>query len=146
MCDFLLQSFVSLHTSSWRQMNMCALLGRNSRFAAPHTIPTLTTMSPGNIPLRRSVAYIWVLGSLIGETDYLYALSLYVFLQIPTIEEKVRSSGENRLDIQSILTIPAVNLADTGNISCIGTNEAGVNSSTTYLLVVGKPRKQSHWP
>lgn len=62
-------------------------------------------------------------------------------LQKATIEERVRSSGENRLDIQSILTISAVDLADTGNISCIGTNEAGVNSSTTYLLVVGKPRK-----
>ncbi|CAG06279.1 unnamed protein product, partial [Tetraodon nigroviridis] len=46
---------------------------------------------------------------------------------------------ENRLDIQSILTISAVVLADTGNISCIGTNEAGVNSSNTYLLVVEKP-------
>ncbi|XP_033488782.2 macrophage colony-stimulating factor 1 receptor isoform X1 [Epinephelus lanceolatus] len=56
----------------------------------------------------------------------------------PLIEERVRSSGENRLDIQSILTIPAVDLADTGNISCTGTNEAGVNSSTTYLLVVDK--------
>uniref|UniRef100_A0A667ZXZ5 receptor protein-tyrosine kinase n=1 Tax=Myripristis murdjan TaxID=586833 RepID=A0A667ZXZ5_9TELE len=56
-----------------------------------------------------------------------------------TVEEKVRSSGENRLDIESILTISAVDLADTGNISCIGTNEAGVNSSTTYLLVVDKP-------
>ncbi|XP_068182085.1 macrophage colony-stimulating factor 1 receptor isoform X1 [Antennarius striatus] len=56
-----------------------------------------------------------------------------------TIEERVRSSGENRLDIQSILTIPAVALGDTGNISCIGTNEAGVNRSTTYLLVVDKP-------
>uniref|UniRef100_A0A8C9YRY1 receptor protein-tyrosine kinase n=1 Tax=Sander lucioperca TaxID=283035 RepID=A0A8C9YRY1_SANLU len=56
----------------------------------------------------------------------------------PTIEEKVRSSGENRLDIQSILTIHAADLADTGNISCTGTNEAGVNSSTTYLLVVDK--------
>ncbi|TKS72411.1 Macrophage colony-stimulating factor 1 receptor 1 [Collichthys lucidus] len=53
------------------------------------------------------------------------------------VEEKVRSSGENRLDIQSILTISSVDLTDTGNISCIGTNEAGVNSSTTYLLVVG---------
>lgn len=57
----------------------------------------------------------------------------------PTIEEKVRSSGENRLDIQSILTISAVDLGDTGNISCIGINEAGVNSTTTYLLVVDKP-------
>lgn len=57
----------------------------------------------------------------------------------PTIEEKVKSSGKNRLDIESILTISAVDLADTGNISCIGTNEAGVNSTTTYLLVVDKP-------
>uniref|UniRef100_A0A672YWW4 receptor protein-tyrosine kinase n=1 Tax=Sphaeramia orbicularis TaxID=375764 RepID=A0A672YWW4_9TELE len=57
----------------------------------------------------------------------------------PTIEERVRSSGENRLDIESILTISAVDPTDTGNISCVGTNEAGVNSSTTYLLVVDKP-------
>ncbi|XP_075337399.1 macrophage colony-stimulating factor 1 receptor isoform X1 [Odontesthes bonariensis] len=63
----------------------------------------------------------------------------YTTKSIPTVEEKVRSSGENRLDIQSILTIAAVDLADTGNITCVGTNEAGVNSSTTYLLVVGKP-------
>ncbi|KAM3866531.1 macrophage colony-stimulating factor 1 receptor [Diretmus argenteus] len=56
-----------------------------------------------------------------------------------TIEEKVQSSGENRLDIESILTIHSVDLADRGNITCIGTNEAGVNSSTTYLLVVDKP-------
>ncbi|XP_056151580.1 macrophage colony-stimulating factor 1 receptor [Lampris incognitus] len=55
-----------------------------------------------------------------------------------TIEEEVRSNGENRLDIESILTIPVVDIADTGNISCIGTNEAGVNSSTTYLKVVEK--------
>lgn len=60
-----------------------------------------------------------------------------------TLEERVRSNGENRLDIQSILTISAVDLEDTGNISCIGTNEAGVNSSTTYLLVVGKPQSLS---
>lgn len=63
----------------------------------------------------------------------------YTTKTTPVIEEKVRSSGENRLDIQSILTISAVDLADTGNISCIGTNEAGVNSTTTYLLVVDKP-------
>uniref|UniRef100_A0A8C5DMS9 receptor protein-tyrosine kinase n=1 Tax=Gouania willdenowi TaxID=441366 RepID=A0A8C5DMS9_GOUWI len=58
---------------------------------------------------------------------------------LPTIEERVRSSGENRLDINSILTISAVDLTDTGNLTCIGTNEAGSNSSTTYLLVVDKP-------
>ncbi|KAM9795663.1 macrophage colony-stimulating factor 1 receptor [Neosynchiropus ocellatus] len=57
----------------------------------------------------------------------------------PRIEEKARSGGENRLDIESIFTIPAVMPTDTGNISCIGTNEAGVNSSTTYLLVVDEP-------
>ncbi|XP_077387869.1 macrophage colony-stimulating factor 1 receptor isoform X2 [Festucalex cinctus] len=64
---------------------------------------------------------------------------IYTTKSKPTIEERVRSSGGNRLDIQSILTIPAVDLSDTGNISCIGTNEAGMNSSTTYLLVVDKP-------
>uniref|UniRef100_A0A3Q2Z5A3 receptor protein-tyrosine kinase n=1 Tax=Hippocampus comes TaxID=109280 RepID=A0A3Q2Z5A3_HIPCM len=64
---------------------------------------------------------------------------VYTTKSKPTIEERVRSSGENRLDIQSILTIPAVDPADTGNISCVGTNEAGMNSSTTYLLVVDKP-------
>ncbi|XP_061581158.1 macrophage colony-stimulating factor 1 receptor isoform X1 [Cololabis saira] len=63
----------------------------------------------------------------------------YITKSQTTIEEKVRSNGENRLDIQSILSIAAVDLADTGNISCVGTNEAGVNSSTTYLLVVDKP-------
>lgn len=57
-----------------------------------------------------------------------------------TVEETAHSQGQNRLDIQSILTISAVDLADTGNITCIGTNEAGENSTTTYLLVVGKPR------
>lgn len=146
MCDFfLLQSFVSLRTSSWRRTSMCALLGRNSRSAAPHTTQTLTTTSPGNIPPSRSVWY--TLGSLTGANNELFAWGLvFVCPQKPTIEERVRSSGENRLDIQSILTIPAVDLGDTGNISCIGTNEAGVNSSTTYLLVVGKPQKQPHRP
>ncbi|KAM6953202.1 macrophage colony-stimulating factor 1 receptor 1-like [Aplochiton taeniatus] len=52
------------------------------------------------------------------------------------VEEDVHLNGDNRLDIESTLTIPAVSQSDTGNISCIGTNEAGVNSSTTYLLVV----------
>lgn len=56
-----------------------------------------------------------------------------------TVEERARSQGENGLDIQSILTISAVDHADTGNITCIGTNEAGENSTTTYLLVVDKP-------
>lgn len=58
--------------------------------------------------------------------------------QRPIIEEDVRSSGQNRLDIGSILTAHSVGLDDTGNITCIGTNEAGVNSSTTYLRVIGK--------
>ncbi|CAB1325237.1 unnamed protein product, partial [Coregonus sp. 'balchen'] len=41
-----------------------------------------------------------------------------------TIEENVQSK-DSRLDIESILTIPAVDQSDTGNITCIGTNEAG---------------------
>uniref|UniRef100_A0A8C7L0G3 receptor protein-tyrosine kinase n=1 Tax=Oncorhynchus kisutch TaxID=8019 RepID=A0A8C7L0G3_ONCKI len=55
-----------------------------------------------------------------------------------TIEENVQSK-DSRLDIESILTIPAVDQSDTGNITCTGTNEAGVNSSATYLLVVEEP-------
>uniref|UniRef100_A0A4W5L8H6 receptor protein-tyrosine kinase n=1 Tax=Hucho hucho TaxID=62062 RepID=A0A4W5L8H6_9TELE len=55
-----------------------------------------------------------------------------------TIEENVQSR-DSRLDIESILTIPAVDQSDTGNITCTGTNEAGVNSSATYLLVVEEP-------
>ncbi|KAG9346715.1 hypothetical protein JZ751_007029 [Albula glossodonta] len=54
------------------------------------------------------------------------------------VEEKVHSEG-SRLDIQSILTIPSVKKADTGNITCLGVNEAGVNSSSTYLQVVDGP-------
>uniref|UniRef100_A0A673XCG7 receptor protein-tyrosine kinase n=1 Tax=Salmo trutta TaxID=8032 RepID=A0A673XCG7_SALTR len=53
-----------------------------------------------------------------------------------TIEQKVQSVDSNRLDIESILTIPVVDQSDTGNITCIGTNEAGVNKSTTSLMVV----------
>ncbi|XP_055782592.1 macrophage colony-stimulating factor 1 receptor 1-like isoform X2 [Salvelinus fontinalis] len=55
-----------------------------------------------------------------------------------TIEQKVQSVDSNRLDIESILTIPVVDQSDTGNITCIGTNEAGVNKSTTSLMVVEK--------
>lgn len=61
-----------------------------------------------------------------------------LFLQRFTIEQKVQSVDSNRLDIESILTIPVVDQSDTGNITCIGTNEAGVNKSTTSLMVVGK--------
>uniref|UniRef100_A0A8C9VJU0 receptor protein-tyrosine kinase n=1 Tax=Scleropages formosus TaxID=113540 RepID=A0A8C9VJU0_SCLFO len=45
----------------------------------------------------------------------------------------------SRLNIKSILTIRAVTLSDTGNYTCIGVNEAGINSSTTYLKVIEKP-------
>ena len=47
-------------------------------------------------------------------------------------------NGENRLDIESILTAKSLSPDDAGNITCIGTNEAGVNSSTTYLRVIGR--------
>ncbi|CAL8263962.1 unnamed protein product [Lota lota] len=56
-----------------------------------------------------------------------------------TIKEDARSNGENRLDIESILTANSLGPDDTGNITCIGTNEAGVNSSTTYLRVIDQP-------
>lgn len=45
-------------------------------------------------------------------------------------------------EINSTLILPAVTMSDSGNITCIGTNEAGVNSSTTRLLVIGKKHGQ----
>uniref|UniRef100_A0A8C7PA18 receptor protein-tyrosine kinase n=1 Tax=Oncorhynchus mykiss TaxID=8022 RepID=A0A8C7PA18_ONCMY len=51
-------------------------------------------------------------------------------------KKAIQSVDSNRLDIESILTIPVVDQSDTGNITCIGTNEAGVNKSTTSLMVV----------
>ena len=59
-------------------------------------------------------------------------------LQRTTVKEDARSNGENRLDIESILTAKSLSPNDAGNITCIGTNEAGVNSSTTYLRVIGR--------
>uniref|UniRef100_A0A3B1K7Q1 receptor protein-tyrosine kinase n=1 Tax=Astyanax mexicanus TaxID=7994 RepID=A0A3B1K7Q1_ASTMX len=57
---------------------------------------------------------------------------------LPPPEEKSKAKGDG-LAIESILTIPAVSLSDSGNITCTGVNDAGVNSSTTRLLVVDKP-------
>ncbi|XP_067313076.1 macrophage colony-stimulating factor 1 receptor-like isoform X2 [Pseudorasbora parva] len=57
---------------------------------------------------------------------------------LPQAEEKSRMLGD-RLAIESILSIPAVQLSDSGNITCTGQNNAGANSSTTQLLVVGEP-------
>ncbi|XP_072524382.1 macrophage colony-stimulating factor 1 receptor [Salminus brasiliensis] len=57
---------------------------------------------------------------------------------LPSPEERSRSKGDG-LAIVSTLTIPAVRLSDSGNITCTGINDAGVNSSTTQLLVVEKP-------
>lgn len=57
---------------------------------------------------------------------------------LPKAEEKSTMEGD-RLAIESILTIPSVQLSHTGNITCTGQNEAGANSSTTQLLVVEEP-------
>ncbi|XP_059372349.1 macrophage colony-stimulating factor 1 receptor [Carassius carassius] len=57
---------------------------------------------------------------------------------LPRAEEKSKMEGD-RLAIESILIIPAVQLSDSGNITCTGQNEAGANSSTTQLLVVDEP-------
>ncbi|XP_058852063.1 macrophage colony-stimulating factor 1 receptor 1 isoform X3 [Acipenser ruthenus] len=51
------------------------------------------------------------------------------------VSEEVKYDG-SQLSIMSIFEISAVKTSDTGNITCIGMNEAGVNSSTTYLQVV----------
>uniref|UniRef100_A0A8C1ZR72 receptor protein-tyrosine kinase n=1 Tax=Cyprinus carpio TaxID=7962 RepID=A0A8C1ZR72_CYPCA len=57
---------------------------------------------------------------------------------LPRAAEKSTMEGD-RLAIESILIIPAVQLSDSGNITCTGQNEAGANSSTTQLLVVDEP-------
>uniref|UniRef100_A0A8C1ZPR7 receptor protein-tyrosine kinase n=1 Tax=Cyprinus carpio TaxID=7962 RepID=A0A8C1ZPR7_CYPCA len=57
-----------------------------------------------------------------------------------THSSRTKSTMEgDRLAIESILIIPAVQLSDSGNITCTGQNEAGANSSTTQLLVVDEP-------
>ncbi|KAG7275738.1 LOW QUALITY PROTEIN: hypothetical protein CRUP_009841 [Coryphaenoides rupestris] len=53
-----------------------------------------------------------------------------------TIEEDVRSSGENRLDIESILTAYSVGPGDEGTSPASAPTRPG---STTYLRVVDKP-------
>ncbi|KAK7137583.1 hypothetical protein R3I94_013286 [Phoxinus phoxinus] len=58
--------------------------------------------------------------------------------KLPQAEETPKMQGD-RLAIESILNIPAVQLSDSGNITCTGQNEAGANSSTTQLLVVDEP-------
>ncbi|XP_051506477.1 macrophage colony-stimulating factor 1 receptor-like isoform X2 [Myxocyprinus asiaticus] len=58
--------------------------------------------------------------------------------KLPRAKEKSAMKGD-RLAIESILTIPAVQLSDSGNITCTGQNEAGANRSTTHLLVVDEP-------
>uniref|UniRef100_A0A8C4XCN2 receptor protein-tyrosine kinase n=1 Tax=Erpetoichthys calabaricus TaxID=27687 RepID=A0A8C4XCN2_ERPCA len=45
---------------------------------------------------------------------------------------------DTHLFIKSRLSIPSVTMEDTGNITCIGKNEAGVNSTSTFLQVVEK--------
>ncbi|KAJ8383632.1 hypothetical protein AAFF_G00216030 [Aldrovandia affinis] len=43
------------------------------------------------------------------------------------------------MSTSSVLTMLALNVSDTGNITCTGANEAGANSSTTHLQVVDQP-------
>uniref|UniRef100_A0A674DFE9 receptor protein-tyrosine kinase n=1 Tax=Salmo trutta TaxID=8032 RepID=A0A674DFE9_SALTR len=52
---------------------------------------------------------------------------------------KHSSLETNQVHITSSVTIPAVAMSHTGNFTCTAINEAGFNSSTTYLQVVDKP-------
>uniref|UniRef100_A0A8C7V9U0 receptor protein-tyrosine kinase n=1 Tax=Oncorhynchus mykiss TaxID=8022 RepID=A0A8C7V9U0_ONCMY len=52
---------------------------------------------------------------------------------------KHSSLKSNQVHITSSVTIPAVAMSHTGNFTCTAMNEAGFNSSTTYLQVVDKP-------
>uniref|UniRef100_A0A3P8ZB02 receptor protein-tyrosine kinase n=1 Tax=Esox lucius TaxID=8010 RepID=A0A3P8ZB02_ESOLU len=56
------------------------------------------------------------------------------------VSKKTISEGQSKqVQITSTVTIPAVAMSHTGNFTCIAINEAGANSSTTYLQVVDKP-------
>ncbi|XP_060742072.1 macrophage colony-stimulating factor 1 receptor-like [Tachysurus vachellii] len=59
-------------------------------------------------------------------------------LNLPNPENKAAFIN-NRVYIKSTLILPSVNMSDSGNITCVGSNEAGVNTSTTSLLVVDEP-------
>lgn len=58
--------------------------------------------------------------------------------KLPRAKEKSTMAGD-RLAIESVLIFPAVRLSDSGNITCMGQNEAGANSSSTQLIVVDEP-------
>uniref|UniRef100_A0A4W5LJL9 receptor protein-tyrosine kinase n=1 Tax=Hucho hucho TaxID=62062 RepID=A0A4W5LJL9_9TELE len=51
----------------------------------------------------------------------------------------IQEDQSNQVHITSSVTIPAVAMSHTGNFTCTAMNEAGFNSSTTYLHVVDKP-------
>uniref|UniRef100_A0A8C7K214 receptor protein-tyrosine kinase n=1 Tax=Oncorhynchus kisutch TaxID=8019 RepID=A0A8C7K214_ONCKI len=51
----------------------------------------------------------------------------------------IQEDQSNQVHITSSVTIPAVAMSHTGNFTCTVMNEAGFNSSTTYLQVVDKP-------
>ncbi|XP_071196064.1 macrophage colony-stimulating factor 1 receptor 1-like isoform X2 [Salvelinus alpinus] len=51
----------------------------------------------------------------------------------------IQEAQSNQVHITSSVTIPAVAMSHTGNFTCTAMNEAGFNSSTTYLQVVEKP-------
>ncbi|KAJ8383635.1 hypothetical protein AAFF_G00216060 [Aldrovandia affinis] len=53
--------------------------------------------------------------------------------------EEVTWLPSTGISTSSVLTMLALNVSDTGNITCTGTNEAGANSSTTHLQVVDQP-------
>lgn len=68
--------------------------------------------------------------------------NLYFFPQkLPNSVDQSKYEN-NKMHIKSTLTLPAVSMHESGNITCMATNEAGDNSSTTRLLVVGKRRDQ----
>lgn len=74
----------------------------------------------------------------------LQAMQIFFFSSQALPRPEIKSSFVNeRVNIKSKLVLPAVTMSDTGNITCIGSNEAGVNSSTTHLLVVGKRQDQT---
>ncbi|XP_072518536.1 macrophage colony-stimulating factor 1 receptor 1 isoform X2 [Salminus brasiliensis] len=61
--------------------------------------------------------------------------------QVPSAETIMMNSSDV-VRIRSVLTLPAVSVSDSGNLTCTAVNAVGENSSTVLLTVVEKPYVQ----